>query len=71
MAKRPRAEYAYAQRRAAVIEDVEFLLGHGVGVDDIAPRVGYRDRDSLCTVLHRWGRSDLVERLVRSTTLVE
>lgn len=50
-------------RRAAFLEDLEFLLDNGVGEDEIMRRMGYRDRNTLRTRIHRAGRQDLADRL--------
>lgn len=50
-------------RLAAIIEDVEHLLTHGVARAEIPTRVGYKNQRDLERVLARAGRGDLARRL--------
>ncbi|MFC3299613.1 hypothetical protein FJV46_10575 [Arthrobacter agilis] len=53
-------------RQAAFLEDLEFLLDNGVHEDDIALRLGYKDRQHLRTRLMRLRRRDILDRLTRA-----
>ena len=54
-----------ARRRAALIEDVEFLLSTGENLDMIIKRVGAKSRLALLATLRRCNRQDLVDQLTR------
>lgn len=47
------------ERRAALIEDCEFLIRVGEASERIVKRLGYNDVQSLRRFLHRNHRSDL------------
>lgn len=51
-----------AAQRAAVIEDVEWIVDFD-DAESTAARLGYEDAENLATVLIRWGRADLANRL--------
>lgn len=51
-----------AQRRAAVIEDLEWIVGTA-HPEDVAHRLGYASAKNLCRVLYKWGRGDLACKL--------
>lgn len=55
-----------AARRAALIEDVEFLTSCNVPAQDIPARVGYRSMITLKKQLQRLGRNDLATALGES-----
>lgn len=60
-----RQQERYAERRRAVIEDAEWLLMFRTHPEDIARRLGYKDRRNLARRLHRLGRPDLAGRIER------
>ena len=61
---RPTVAVQFAEKRAALIEDVEFLLGKDEPWS-IARRVGYSDVDALADRLRRCGRHDLARLMQR------
>lgn len=64
MAARKRATpQSVVERRAAVIEEVEFLLAAGTPGDEAAERLGYGNPEHLHRYLYRLGRGDLAVRL--------
>lgn len=54
---------------SALIEDVEFLVRTGVGLESILSRTGYKKQDSLERLLHRAGRGDLIFAMKRGLDL--
>lgn len=54
---------AKRQQTAAIIEDLEWLIGAGVTGHELARRVGYENPCSLIRRLRRAGRHDLAARL--------
>lgn len=50
--------------RSARIEDLEWIIGTD-SPQNVAHRLGYASLPNLLTVLRRWGRNDLSERLTR------
>lgn len=52
-----------------LIEDVEFLIRTGTGLDSILARTGYKKLDSLERLLHRAGRGDLIFAMKRGLDL--
>jgi hypothetical protein len=54
---------AAAERRDAIIEDLEWILGTD-NPDRVTRRLGYSDVENLRMVLRRWGREDLANRLL-------
>ena len=48
-------------RRAAVIEDAEWIAGTD-DPDRAANRLGYRNAETLVHLLNRWGRDDLARK---------
>ena len=52
-----------AERRAAQIEDIEFLLDHGEDPERAAHRCGFTSAEGAEKLLRKWGRSDLASRL--------
>jgi hypothetical protein len=60
------ARRAAEQRRAAQIEDLEWIVGTD-SPEHIARRLGYASVSNLERVLHRWGRHDLANRLERAS----
>ena len=52
-----------AQRRAAQIEDLEFLLDVGESPERAVIRCGFTSTDSAWSLLRKWGRADLATRL--------
>ena len=57
------AAEVFDPRRQATLEDLEWIIGTD-NPDRIAGRLGYASADNLVRVLYRWGRPDLVARLV-------
>ena len=55
---------ATAERRAAQIEDLEFLLGVGEYPERAVVRCGFQNVDSAWRLLRRWGRPDLAAQLL-------
>lgn len=53
-----------AERRAAQIEDLEFLLSVGEYPERAAHRCGFVSADSARRLLRKWGHPDLASRLV-------
>ena len=67
-AGRPELAYALrlpttAERRAAQIEDLEFLLDRGEWPERAVKRCGFATLDSTIDVIRRWGYNDLAMRL--------
>ena len=67
-AGRPELAYALrlpttAERRAAQIEDLEFLLDRGEWPERAVKRCGFTTLDSTIDVIRRWGYNDLATRL--------
>ena len=63
---------AQADKRQAMIEDVEFLLSFGVGEAAILESTGYtRNPLTLQRRLYRAGRRDLIPRIFEWQALVE
>ena len=56
-----------AERRAAQIEDVEFLLDAGEWPERAVKRCGFTNLDSAIDLIRRWGRHDLAMRLYALT----
>ena len=52
-----------AEKRAAQIEDIEFLLDHGEAPERAALRCGFASLDMAWKRLRIWGRADLSDRL--------
>ena len=52
-----------AEKRAAQIEDIEFLLDHGEAPERAALRCGFSSAEAAGERLRKWGRSDLTARL--------
>ena len=52
-----------AEKRAAQIEDIEFLLDHGEAPERAALRCGFTSLDMAGRRLRTWGRADLADRL--------
>ena len=52
-----------AEKRAAQIEDIEFLLDHGEAPERAALRCGFASLDMAWKRLRIWGRADLADRL--------
>ena len=52
-----------AEKRAAQIEDIEFLLSVGEAAERAAIRCGFTSLDMAVYMLRKWGRSDLASRL--------
>ena len=52
-----------AEKRAAQIEDITFLLDHGEHPERAAHRCGFVSVDSARDLLREWGRHDLASRL--------
>lgn len=52
-----------AEKRAAQIEDIEFLLDHGEAPERAALRCGFTSLDMAWKRLRIWGRADLSDRL--------
>ena len=52
-----------AEKRAAQIEDIEFLLDHGEAPERAALRCGFASLDMAWKRLRIWGREDLADRL--------
>lgn len=61
---------ASERRRAAVVEDILFLLDHREDPERIATRVGYKDRGTMERVLRRWGETELMQRLSADVTML-
>ena len=53
-----------AEKRAAQIEDIEFLLDHGEAAERAALRCGFTSLDMAVHMLRKWGRTDLSGRLL-------
>lgn len=53
-----------AQRRAAQIEDLEFLLSVGESPERAVARCGFQNVDSAWSLLRKWGRPDLAARIL-------
>lgn len=53
-----------AERRAAQIEDLEFLLSVGEYPERAVTRCGLANLDSAWSLLRRWGRADLAAHLM-------
>lgn len=54
---------AVEARRAARIEDLEFLLQFDRNAESVARRAGFTNAASASRALDRWGRHDLAARL--------
>ena len=52
-----------AEKRAAQIEDLEFLLDHREFPERAVERCGFTTLDSAIELIRRWGRNDLAMRL--------
>ena len=52
-----------AEKRAAQIEDIEFLLDRGEHPERAAHRCGFTSAEGAEKLLRKWGRSDLASRL--------
>lgn len=52
-----------AERRAAQIEDLEFLLDRGEWPERAVKRCGFTTLDSAINMIRRWGHNDLATRL--------
>ena len=57
-----------AEKRAARIEDLEFLLDRGEWPERAVKRCGFATLDSAITQTRRWGRNDLSMRLYALAT---
>ena len=57
-----------AEKRAAQIEDIEFLLDRGEWPERAVKRCGFATLDSAITQTRRWGRNDLSMRLYALAT---
>jgi hypothetical protein len=53
-------------RTAALLEDAEWMARTGENIDRAAERLGHQDRRSLEALLHRNGRTDLLEAFERN-----
>ena len=53
-----------AEKRAAQIEDIEFLLSVGEAAERAAIRCGFTSLDMAVYMLRKWGRTDLSDRLL-------
>ena len=52
------------ERRAAQIEDLEFLLSVGEYPERAVARCGFQNVDSAWSLLRKWGRADLAAQLL-------
>ena len=52
------------ERRAAQIEDLEFLLSVGEYPERAATRCGFQNVDNAWSLLRKWGRPDLATQLL-------
>ena len=67
-AGRPELAYALrlpttAEKRAAQIEDLEFLLDRGEWPERAVKRCGFTNLDTAINLIRRWGYNDLAMRL--------
>lgn len=60
-----------AERRAAQIEDLEFLLSVGEYPERAATRCGFQNVDSAWSLLRKWGRPDLATQLLAAMPLLD
>lgn len=54
----------YARQRQAFFEDVEFMVDTGASREEILHRLNINSWNTLQNRLHKWGRDDLVERIM-------